>query len=254
MLKLIKPLANIESISWQNSALSWVSSILGTGKSHRGLNLANTVAEAWLRCCFWPKNYRQAMTSEQVKIQQFWNELRCHTLQTQNIRKNCMTWANRHVDILSNFSNSDLTMLHNNFLHCFSVSIGCWRAGPSRASVVIHLFWTFCEELVPLVNTFLTYSTLTVCHFQHFKFFWALNSIFYTKFDPFFPPAENHKQTRNTLCLSQTNKKYYIAETVNIHSGQVCQHGKKESNVHIPWNFKIHLIFLIDPVYWNKVC
>ena len=60
--------------------------------------------------------------------------------------------------------------------------VGCWRAGPFRASVVIRLFSTFCEDLVLLVNTFLTYSTLTVCHFQHFKYFWILNSIFYTKF------------------------------------------------------------------------
>ena len=57
--------------------------------------------------------------------------------------------ANRYAGILSNFSNSDSTILHNNFLHCFSVFIGCWRAGPSRSSVVIHLFSTFCEELVP---------------------------------------------------------------------------------------------------------
>ena len=161
----------------ENAVLSWVSSILETGKSHRGLNLVNTVAEAWLRCCFWPKNYEQAMT-----LSQFWNELRCHTLQIQNIRKNCMAWANRYADILSNFSNSDSTILHNNFLHCFSVFIGCWRA---RASVVIHLFSTFCEELVPLVNNFLTYSTLTVCQFQRFKCFWALNSISYTKFDAY---------------------------------------------------------------------
>ena len=115
----------------------------------------------------------------------FWNELRCHTLQTQNILENCMAWANRYTNILSNFSNSDSTILHNNFLHCFSVFIGCWHAGPSRASVVTHLFLTFCEELVPLVNTFSTYSTLTVCHFQHFKCFWALKSIFYTKFDAY---------------------------------------------------------------------
>ena len=32
--------------SWQNAVLSWVSLILGTGKSHRGLNLVNTLAEA----------------------------------------------------------------------------------------------------------------------------------------------------------------------------------------------------------------
>ena len=78
--------------------------------------------------------------------------------------KNCMAWANRYADILNNCSNS--------------VFIACWRAGSSRATVVIHLFSTFCEELIPLINTFLTYSTLTICHFQHFECFWALNSIF----------------------------------------------------------------------------
>ena len=99
--------------------------------------------------------------------------------------KKWKAWAKRYAEILSNFSNSDLTILHKNFLHCFSVFIGCWRAGPFRASVIIHLFSTFCEELALLVNTFLTYSTLTVCHFRHFKCFWALNSIFYTKFDAY---------------------------------------------------------------------
>ena len=36
-------------------------------KCHRGLNLVNTVAKSWLRWFFWPKNYEQAMTSEQVR-------------------------------------------------------------------------------------------------------------------------------------------------------------------------------------------
>ena len=149
-----------------------------------------------------------------------------------------MLWSNRYADILSNFSNSDSTILHKNFLHCFSAFIGCWRAGPSSASVVIHLFSTFCEELVTLVNTFLTYSTLTVCHFQHFKCFWALNSIFYTKFDAYslihFFRQQKIANTRKTLLtfMPLTNKqKSYIAETVNIHSGQVCQQRKKTSKI-----------------------
>ena len=135
------------------------------------------------------------MTNEQVRY--------FHTKAMKNIRKNCMAWANRYADILSNFSNSDSTILHNNFLHCFSVFIGCLRAGPSRASVVIHLFSTFCEELVPLLNTFLTYSTLTVCHVQYFKCFWALNYIFHTKFDAYslihFFRQQNIANTRKTL-------------------------------------------------------
>lgn len=54
----------------------------------------------------------------------------------QNIRTNCMAWANHNDDHLSNFSNSDPMTLHNNLLHCFSTFIGCWcaRARPQRVS------------------------------------------------------------------------------------------------------------------------
>ena len=45
------------------------------------------ILEALLIFTFWYVLKLSAMTSEQVKIQQFWNELRCRTLQTQNIRK-----------------------------------------------------------------------------------------------------------------------------------------------------------------------
>ena len=123
--------------------------------------------------------------------------------------------------------------------------------------VVIYLFSTFCEELVPPLNTFLTYSTLTVCHFQHFRCFWALNFIFYTKFYAysliyFFRQQKiaNSRKTLLTFMPFTTNKKCYIAETVNIHSGKVCQHRKKnrKSNVHSPRNLKIHQIFLTDLV------
>ena len=147
-----------------------------------------------------------------VKIQQSWNELRCHTLQTQNIRKNCMAWDNRYADILINFSNSDSTILHNNFLQCFSVSIGCWRAGPSKASVVIHLFSTFCEELVPLVNTFLTYSTPYATFnissvFEHLIPFFTKN-LMHILWSIFFDSRKSPTHAKHfwPLCLSQTNK------------------------------------------------
>ena len=68
---------------------------------------------------------------------------------------------------------------------CFRSKLSEKIAWHESTDIVIHLFSTFCEELVPLVNTFLTYSILTVCHFQHFKCFWALNSICYTKFDAY---------------------------------------------------------------------
>ena len=224
--------------SCQNAVLSWVSSILGTGKSHRGLNLVNTVAEVWLRCFFVAKKLRTSNDEWAGALSQFWNELRCHTLQTQNIRKNCMARAKRYADILSNFSNSDSTILYNNFLHCFSVFIGCWRAGPSRASVVIHFFSTFCEELVPLVNTFLTYSTLTVCHFQHFKWFSALNSTFYTKFDAyslihFFRQRKigNTRKTRLTFMpLTNKQKMLYCWNCEHTFGTSVPTWGKKIEN------------------------
>ena len=52
----------------------------------------------------------------------------------------------------------------------------------------------------------------------------------------------------------QTNKKCYITDTVNIHSGQVCQHRGKKSNVHSPRNLKIHLILLTDLVHFCLDC
>ena len=178
-MSLLSTIRFLSPQSWQNAVLSWVSLILGTGKTLRGLNLMNTVDEAWLRCCFWPKNYEQAMMSEQVKIQQFWNELRCHTLQTHISEKIAWHEPTQPTDMPISSATSLIVIRRFSITIFFtaSVFIGCWRAGPSRASVVIHLFSTFCEELVPLINTFLTYSTLTVCHFQHFKCFWALKVV-----------------------------------------------------------------------------
>ena len=51
---------------WQNAFLSLVSSVLGIGKSRREPNLVNKVVEAWLGCCFWPKNHEQALMCELV--------------------------------------------------------------------------------------------------------------------------------------------------------------------------------------------
>lgn len=48
-------------------------------------------------------------------------------------QKNCMPWVNRYANILSNSSNSDSKILYNHFLYCFTVFIGCWRTGTSRA-------------------------------------------------------------------------------------------------------------------------
>ena len=46
--------------SWQNVFLSSVFSVLGRGKSYRRPSPVNTVVDAWLRFCFWPKTYAQA--------------------------------------------------------------------------------------------------------------------------------------------------------------------------------------------------
>ena len=50
---------------WRSVVLLWASSVLGPRKSHRGPDLANTVAAASLVCCFWPKICAQATMCEQ---------------------------------------------------------------------------------------------------------------------------------------------------------------------------------------------
>ena len=135
------------------AVLSWFASILGTGKSHRGLILVNTMAEAWLRCCFRRKNYEQAMTSEQVKIQQFWNELRCHTLQTQNIRKiewhepiDMPTSSETSLKVIRRFS---ITIFFTASVFSLVVDV-LGRPGERRHSPLLDLLWRACT----LVNIF----------------------------------------------------------------------------------------------------
>ena len=89
---------------------------------------------------------------------------------------------------------------------------------------------TFCEELISLLNTFLTYSTLTICHFH-------ISSIF-EHLIPFFTQNLMHilwfiffDSRKSPTYANTSNKKCYIAENVNIHSGQVCQHREKKSKI-----------------------
>ena len=63
---------------------------LGNRKKSQGAKSGEYDGWGIIAVLFLGKKLRTRMTSEQVKIQQFWNELRCHTLQNQNIRKNCM--------------------------------------------------------------------------------------------------------------------------------------------------------------------
>lgn len=51
--------------SWRSVVLLWASLVLGTGKSHKGPGLGNTVAEATLLYCFRPKIRVQATMCEQ---------------------------------------------------------------------------------------------------------------------------------------------------------------------------------------------
>lgn len=46
----------------------------------------------------------------------------------------CLVYANWKANILSTFSNSSSTILHNNFRHCFNVFVSCWRAPASRVN------------------------------------------------------------------------------------------------------------------------
>ena len=53
--------------SWKNAFFSSVSSVLGRRKSQRWPSPINTVIEAWLQFCFWPKTHSQLSICELVR-------------------------------------------------------------------------------------------------------------------------------------------------------------------------------------------
>ena len=64
-----------------------------------------------------------------------------------------------YANIISNLSNSDSTIIHNHFVHCFKVFIGCWSARATRTSIVIDIFSTFFKPVIPQLNLYSAYST-----------------------------------------------------------------------------------------------
>lgn len=57
--------------------------------------------------------------------------------------------SNQNDHILSNLSNSALTILHHNFLNCFEVFIGLLTPRPG---IAIRILSVFFAELAPLVK------------------------------------------------------------------------------------------------------
>jgi len=122
--------------------------------------------------------------------------------------KNCMALANQYVDILSIFSNSDsITIHHNNFLHCFNIFVGCWRAGTSRTGNVMYFFLVYYEELLTFINIFFAQCRFAKCHSHHFKCVEALNFIFHPKFNTDFLNHQAQQSTSNKLGYQQNKKK-----------------------------------------------
>lgn len=139
--------------SRQNSVFSGIFSGLGIKESNKESTPANMVAEAWLRCCFWPKSCEKAMRSELA--------VRCHTFHIQ-ISTDMPTLPN-------NFSISTVPILHN-FLHCFNVFFHRLLTG-----IVINILPVFTEKSTLLIKTLsFVQSKLGQCHSQHFKLVRAL--------------------------------------------------------------------------------
>jgi len=87
----------------------------------------------------------------------------CYAFHTQNIRQNFMAWANWYANIISDFSDCNSAIVHNNFFHFFHVDfIGCWCAGASGAFVIFNVFTAILEMLISLVNSCFTHSRLTI--------------------------------------------------------------------------------------------
>ena len=114
-------------------------------------------------------------------IKQFWTNLHCHTFHAENIGKNCLACAERYANIISSLSNIDSMIIHNHFLHCCNVFIGCWCARATRTSIVIDIFQACLKPFMPQLNLCSAYSRLTKCHSLYFKDACTFNFIFYTK-------------------------------------------------------------------------
>ena len=148
-----------------------------------------------------------------LKILQFLNNLRCRTFHAWNISKNCLAWAERYVNIISNLSNCDSTIIQNHFLYCFNVFIGCWRARATSTSIVIDIFLALLKPVISQLNLYSAYSRLA-----------TINIIFYTKhntgfFDPFFRIVKNRKahQTMPIIFIFQK----FLAKTVRVNKPAV---------------------------------
>ena len=135
-----------------------------------------------------------------------------------------MAWAGQYENIISNLlCNSDWTVIQNNFLLCFNVFIGCWRARPTATSIVIYIFSGMLKPIIPQLNLCSAYRRLAKCHNQHFKCPCTFNFIFYTKLNTisginFFRLIKNRRAHQNTtnrfICQKQThNPKWPILST-----------------------------------------
>ena len=97
-----------------------------------------------------------------------------------NIRKNCLAWAERYANIISNLFNSDSTIIQSYFLHCFNVFISCWRAEAisttsSRPSLNrLYHNWTCVLLIVDFPNTTVNISNALAQNL--IQFLWSIVS------------------------------------------------------------------------------
>ena len=166
---------------------------------------------------------------------------RCRTFHASNICKNYLVWAER-TNISSIFSNSDSTIIQNQFLHCINVFIGCWSARPYLN--LLHHNWTCVLLIVDSPNA--TVSIRNV--FKHLIQF-LCTKLLIQFLRSTFRIVKKRISHQNAFLSVKTNWQSKIADIVNIYNRHVCQHNNKikmlQSKVRNSRNLKITVIFLI---------
>lgn len=155
-----------------------------------------------------------------------------------------MAIANWNADILSNFSNSDLTIFHNNYFHCFNVFICClspWTlTGRSRRW---RSFTSSRPSVKSLYHIVFALSKLAKCHCKHFKWVEALY-FSYKNFDPFFSRQKIAKHPKINLTFISAEKKNNNKQLLII-SRYVTDNKTNKSNITCMCLVKIFLVFVL---------
>ena len=135
---------------------AWPNTVVEVPDYHFVFGQKLTYKHRWVNCC--------VIMVQNPLLQQSWLP---HVL----CRKNCLKWAERYVNIISNFSNSDSAIIPNHFLHHINDFIACWR----QISSLID--WPSLSRIYHNRTCVLRAKS----HNQYFKCHCTFHFIFYTK-------------------------------------------------------------------------